>query len=248
MRPWVTTLVVWVVAIVAAVLSGAHIIDLGLGALPPEHAWQAYLLPLPIDGCLLLASMSLADARRQDRSPGFIVWLTLFTGVIGSIAANFSAAPPTLTGRLLAISAPIALALSIEILLSRSGRAIPAVSERRRGNEIPSEGKDTGHVISEPLSAVPNTAEAEAIPASSVKPLEASSRPKSKGSKLPADTQEANRIIAETYRDQGITPNRAQVRRDHRVGAPRADQIIRLIRDMTSEHEPKARELVPVGA
>lgn len=244
MRPWVTTLVVWVVAIVAAVLSGAHIIDLGLGALPPEHAWQAYLLPLPIDGCLLLASMSLADARRQDRSPGFIVWLTLFTGVIGSIAANFSAAPPTLTGRLLAVSAPIALALSIEILLSRSGRVIPALQEGHRGDEMHPEGHHAG----EGFRAVRNELELKEHPVTPVDTPKASPRPKSKGSKLPADTAEANRIMAQAYRDQGITPNRAQVRRDHRVGAPRADQIIRLIRDMTSEQEPKARELLPVSA
>lgn len=248
MRQWVTTSIVVLVAIVAGILSASHIITLGLEAMPSEHDWQAYLLPLPIDGALLMASLSLAEARRQGRKPGLIVWTTLTLGVTGSIAANLAAAPPTLTARLLAVSAPIALALSVELLLSGSEKAIPAHLEARTDVFMSPESKDTREAISTPeivSPEVPRNTVADIVVPESVPTRDKSTRSR------PAETEEANHLIAQDYVTRGMAPNRAQVRQDHKVGAVRADKIIALVREAHTpvmSHGAEARELVPVGA
>lgn len=209
----VTKTVVAVVALVAGILSGAHIIALGLDVLPPGHAWQAWLAPVPIDGALLIASLSLADARRAGRKAGLIVWATLAVGVIGSIAANWSAAPDSFTGKALAVSAPIALALSVEILLSDTGKVV----------------KTSPQIAPEPLLVTPEGEDTQETPKRLTEPLAVKRSRK-------VDPGE-NRRIAEDYVRAGVTPNRARVRADHQVGASRADEIARLVKGMTAEAE-----------
>lgn len=204
--------VVALVALTAGAISASHIIELGQEAYGPGHGWQAALAPVPVDGALLIASLALASARRAGRPAGATVWVTLVTGVIGSIAANLASAPPTLTARLLAVSAPIALALAVEILLAGNGPKKAAETAEEPRTAIP-EGEDT--------RGPQRTAE-------SVKP-----QPTPKAVRPTAEAREArDREIAEAYAVRGIVPNRARVRTDHKVGAGRADRIIRMTRGM----------------
>lgn len=213
-RTGITRATVALVAVTAAVLSAAHIITLGLSVLPPEHAWQAWLTPLPIDGALLIASMSLADSRKAGGKGGLVIWTTLTVGVLGSITANWIAAPPGLVGKALAVSAPIALALSVELLLSGTEKAPVKAAETPVGAVPgPSEGRDTRETV-------------PAVPTQAVAKTGRQASP------------EENRRIAETYARQGVTPNRATVRRDHRVGATRADSIVRLARELETQSVP----------
>lgn len=230
-RGKVTLAVVALVAVIAGILSGAHIITLGLEVLPPGHEWQAWLAPIPIDGALLVASLSMAEARRQGRKAGAVVWSTLIAGIGGSIAANLAAAPPTLTAQLLAVSAPIALALSVEILLASSGK--PEASSQIDSNDLnrTSEGEDTRETDSE--------AHRGSEPPSALKAVRKTTA-NTTGSR--GGTAEANRVIAEAYAVTGVIPSRGTVRQEHRVGAKRADEIIALTRVMVNAAE--ARTLV----
>lgn len=244
MRTWITTSIVVLVAIVAGILSASHIIQLGLEALPPEHDWQAYLLPLPIDGALLMASLRLAEAKRQNCKPGFIVWMTLFLGVIGSIAANLAAAPPTLTAQLLAVSAPIALTLSVEILLSGFGRPVKASEIDSEPLSTPRGSEDTGEAIPTPQIPVLRIDDSQGKSASAVNASPKRAKEEAKATSQGISTDEANRLIAQDYVTQGVTPNRAQVRQDHRVGAQRADKIIALVREANTMRQEASADLV----
>jgi hypothetical protein len=251
-RGKVTLAVVALVAVIAGILSGAHIITLGLEVLPPGHEWQAWLAPIPIDGALLVASLSMAEARRQGRKAGAVVWSTLIAGIGGSIAANLAAAPPTLTAQLLAVSAPIALALSVEILLASSGK--PETSSQIASGVLPdaagpltrsqidsnglnrtSEGEDTRESLSEAHRGSEPPKRSEDSP-TAVKGIQKASPGQRAG------TAEANRVIAEAYAATGVIPSRGTVRQEHRVGAKRADEIIALTRVMVNAAE--ARTLV----
>lgn len=111
----VTAAAVLVVAVTAAVTSFSHQHTLALAAGETETA--ALLLPLSVDGLTLAASLVLLDARRSGRPAGALPWLALGLGVIASLTANVAAADPTVVGRVVAAWPPVALALSIELLL-----------------------------------------------------------------------------------------------------------------------------------
>jgi len=59
-------------------------------------------------------------AARGKRQSGPLPWLALLLGLGASLAANVAAAEPTLVGRLVAAWPPVALALSVEMLLRQT--------------------------------------------------------------------------------------------------------------------------------
>lgn len=111
----VTVLAVLIVAGVAAVLSYAHMRHLGVEA---GEGWRANLIPISVDGMMVVASMTALAKRRQGKAAP-VAWLGLALGVTASLAANVAAAEPTLVGRLLAAWPPLALVLAFELLLEQ---------------------------------------------------------------------------------------------------------------------------------
>jgi transposase-like protein len=111
----VTVVGVIVVAGVAAVLSYAHMRHLAIEA---GEGWRADLLPLSVDGMMVVASMT-ALARRRAGEQAWFAWTAIFLGVAASLAANVAAAEPTLKGRLVAGWAPLALLFAFELLLQQ---------------------------------------------------------------------------------------------------------------------------------
>lgn len=111
----VTVLGVLVVAAIAAILSYAHMRHLAIDA---GEGWRADLLPLSVDGMMVVASMTLLKRRRQ-RARALLAWAGLLLGAAASLAANVAAAQPTVEGRLIAAWPPVALLLAFELLLQQ---------------------------------------------------------------------------------------------------------------------------------
>lgn len=95
----VAMLAVAVVAVVAAVVSYAHMQQLAAEA---GEGWRSHLLPLSVDGLLIAAAMSMVVARLHGGRPSPLAWIALTLGIVASLAANVAAAEPTLVGRLVA--------------------------------------------------------------------------------------------------------------------------------------------------
>jgi hypothetical protein len=74
--------------------------------------WRAWLLPVSVDGLVLVASRTMLVRRRAGQSAGALAWAALLLGLTASLAANVAAAEPTLIGRLLAAWPPVALLFS----------------------------------------------------------------------------------------------------------------------------------------
>lgn len=114
----VTAIAVLVVAGVAALISYSHMRSLAMSA--GEDVWAATLLPFSVDGMLACASMTALVRKRTGRSVGFLPWAALLLGVAASVAANIASAEPTVTGRAIAAWPPVALLVSLELLLRQT--------------------------------------------------------------------------------------------------------------------------------
>jgi DNA-binding transcriptional ArsR family regulator len=83
----------------------------------------ATLLPLSVDGLLLVATIALGDGRRHRGS----AWLAFFVGVAASLAANVLATPGGALARVVSAWPAVALLLTVEVL-ARSGKAAPVAA------------------------------------------------------------------------------------------------------------------------
>lgn len=105
---------VLLVALVAAVISYAHIYEL---AERHGEEWRSALLPLSVDGMLVAATLAIVDRRRRREPAGWVPWLGLTLGIAASLAGNVAAARPDLVSQIVAAWPPLALAVSIETMV-----------------------------------------------------------------------------------------------------------------------------------
>lgn len=113
-RVW-STAAALVVAAIAAVASYAHMRGLAL-----EHGQGTVistLLPVSVDGMLVVATLALGDGRRRRWS----AWLAFTAGVSVSIVANVLAARPELVARCISAWPAVAFLLTVEVI-TRGGR------------------------------------------------------------------------------------------------------------------------------
>ncbi|WP_433330173.1 DUF2637 domain-containing protein [Spirillospora sp. CA-294931] len=119
-----------VLAGIAAVISYKHMYQLVLQY--GEASWTAALLPVSVDGMIVVASMSLLVDSRQGRRSGLLPWALLVLGSAASLAANVAVAEPSLVGRLIAAWPSCALIGAYELLMRQvrngSQRMTPAAS------------------------------------------------------------------------------------------------------------------------
>lgn len=120
------------VTVIAAVASYDHMRELAERAGQPPLL--AALLPLSVDGMILVATLALGDGRRSRWS----AWLAFVLGVAASLAANVIVAPPDLTARVVSAWPAVALLLTVEIL-TRAGTApaTPATATAARADRVP---------------------------------------------------------------------------------------------------------------
>ncbi|MEW2382305.1 DUF2637 domain-containing protein [Micromonospora sp. NPDC047707] len=108
-----------VVAGVAAIASYSHMRD--LAAEHGQGPLLANLLPVSVDGMLIVASAVTADDRAADRRPRLSARVSFVVGVVASIVANVLAAPPDPVARVISAWPALALLLVVE-MLSGGGR------------------------------------------------------------------------------------------------------------------------------
>ena len=108
------------VASIAAWSSWSHMVHVALRF--GERPEVAYVLPISVDGMLIVASTSMVDDRRAGRPVRWSARIAFLTGVGASVAANIAAAQPTLGARIVAAWPAVALLLVVE-MLSRARRA-----------------------------------------------------------------------------------------------------------------------------
>jgi hypothetical protein len=115
------------VAAVAAVASYTHMYQLAnshtqqnlhQGNLSYLNMLVPYLLPLSVDGLLVVASITILYAKRRNVDAPVWSYISVYTGIAISLSANYAAAAGgDIIAKLLNILAPIALALTWELIL-----------------------------------------------------------------------------------------------------------------------------------
>lgn len=103
-----------VVAGVAAIASYSHMRD--LAAAHGQSPLLANLLPVSVDGMLIVASAVMADDRAAGRPARLSARVSFAVGVVASIVANVLAAPPDLVARVISAWPALALLLVVEML------------------------------------------------------------------------------------------------------------------------------------
>lgn len=180
------------VAGIAAWSSWSHMVHVALRY--GERAEVAYVLPLSVDGMLVVATVAMADDKRCGRTVRLSARVAFLAGVVASVAANIAAAQPSVGARIVAGWPALALLLVVEIL-SRSGRRLtvagPVAVETPA--TVPATGVDQLHVDPEDATQEP--------PAVTEEP------PALKPSRRPVRRQTAaDRVVKAAARTPAATP------------------------------------------
>ncbi|MBQ0902687.1 DUF2637 domain-containing protein [Micromonospora sp. U21] len=113
------------VAAVAGFASYRHIYDVATEA--GEHQGVAAVLPLAIDGLILVATLAMLDDKRHQRRPRLSARVALVFGILATLAANVASAESTVTARLVAAVPAVSFLLAVEVL-ARSGKPLPVAA------------------------------------------------------------------------------------------------------------------------
>ncbi|WP_084965480.1 DUF2637 domain-containing protein [Thermoactinospora rubra] len=105
---------------IAAVVSFRHMHELCLRH--GEDHLAAVLIPLAVDGTIVVASMSILLANRYGSRGGALAWILLITGSLASLGANVAVAEPSVIGRIIAAWPSAALIGSYELLMAQIRR------------------------------------------------------------------------------------------------------------------------------
>ncbi len=108
-------------AVIAAVVSFRHMHELCLRH--GEDYLAAVLIPLAVDGIIVVASMSILLANRYGSRGGALAWTLLVVGSLARLGANVAVAEPSLIGRIIAAWPSLALIGSYELLMSQIRRS-----------------------------------------------------------------------------------------------------------------------------
>ncbi|GAA3543252.1 hypothetical protein GCM10022419_024280 [Nonomuraea rosea] len=140
---------VLVLAGIAAVVSFRHMHELCLRH--GEDHLAAVLIPLAVDGAIVVASMSILLANRYGSRGGALAWIMMLIGSLASLGANIAVAEPSLIGRIIAAWPSAALIGSYELLMSQirlaSAKKHPVAQDTRDAIDESNGGDD--HACSE---------------------------------------------------------------------------------------------------
>jgi hypothetical protein len=119
------------VAAVAGFSSYQHIVEVAYRA--GEHPTVAAVIPLSIDGLIVVGTMAMVEDKRAGRRPRLSARVALGFGVVATLAANIASAQPHFMSRCVAAVPAVAFLITVEVL-ARSGRKpaaeqdVPAVA------------------------------------------------------------------------------------------------------------------------
>ncbi len=115
-----------IVAAVAGFSSYEHIRSVAAAA--GERQAVAVVLPLAIDGLIVVGTMAMLEDKRAGRRPRLSARFALGFGIVATIAANIASAQPTVTARLVAAVPAISFLIAVEVL-ARTGRRVDQAAE-----------------------------------------------------------------------------------------------------------------------
>jgi hypothetical protein len=136
-----------VVALVAAIASYSHMKAVAMVHGQPELL--AALMPLSVDGLLIVASIVMAEDRENGFRPRPSARGSFWGGVAASIAANVLAAPDDVISRLISGWPAIALFAVVEMLVRPPRKRAVAVS----GSTVPGPGPVAAVTVTAPVPA-----------------------------------------------------------------------------------------------
>jgi hypothetical protein len=121
-----------VVAAIAALASYSHMRGLALRYGQPELISD--LLPISVDGMMVVATIALGDGRRNRWS----AWAAFWTGVTASVLANVLAAQPSGIARCISAWPAIAFLLVVEVI-TRGGRSHASSDTDDEAQQLPAQ-------------------------------------------------------------------------------------------------------------
>lgn len=163
------------VGVIAGIASYTHMRDVGLAT--HQGAVISSLVPLSVDGLVLVATLAIGDGRKHT----FTAWLAFLIGVGVSLAANVAAADPNALARCWSAWPSAGFLLAVEVLI-RGGRKLPADL---------------------PQSAAAKPSERDGLNPSQSDGFPSSSRP---SPRRPSSTTSAARVAAASRRMPGASP------------------------------------------
>jgi hypothetical protein len=214
-----------------------------------ERPEVALVLPLSVDGMLVVASAAMVDDKRAGRPVRLSARLAFTVGMFASIAANVVGAHPNLGARIVAGWPALALLLVVE-MLSRSGRALrqpltqsavepgeALTTEAHSRQALTLMATQSGHAVADSADAcrILNAGAESAAPVADLAPAPWVG-PGARPVEAPAEEDEltAARTVAGELSAAGrrITRDglaRALRERGHRVGTDRAAVLVRAV-------------------
>jgi hypothetical protein len=126
----VTVLVVLAVAVLAAVQSYTHMLDVARGfEHNPARAWRANIFPLSVDGLAAAATLVLVTRRRAGLPDGYGPWAILTVAVGVSTLANVMGADDDAGARFISAWPAVAFPIAVHLLAVQRKASRPAVAE-----------------------------------------------------------------------------------------------------------------------
>ncbi|MEV0391782.1 DUF2637 domain-containing protein [Polymorphospora rubra] len=120
-----------------------------------ERPEVAYVLPLSVDGMLVVASAAMMEDKRAGRRVRWSARLAFVAGVVASVAANIAAAQPSLGARIVAAWPAVALLLVVE-MLTRSQPVSRPTPNPSRGTRPVQHGVQGSETKPEPAARHPS--------------------------------------------------------------------------------------------
>ncbi|MEV5765653.1 DUF2637 domain-containing protein [Micromonospora sp. NPDC052213] len=178
------------VALVAGYASFSHIFKVARQA--GEHVSVASVLPLSIDGLILVGTLAMLDDKRSNRKPRLSARLAVAFGIVATLAANIASAHPTWTARAVAAVPPVAFLLAVEVL-SRRGKLINQPEPVSRPTIAPSKPEPVRLPTALP-TVEPSKPEPVAVEPVKAQPVKRTSQPSTKP--VPRSLTSADRIMS----------------------------------------------------
>lgn len=110
-----------------------------------EDPLAAVLIPLAVDGTIVVASMSILLANRYGSRGGTLAWTLLIVGSLASLGANVAVAEPSVIGRVIAAWPSAALIGSYELLMSQIRRVAADPSRQAEVAALP--GREAAELV-----------------------------------------------------------------------------------------------------
>lgn len=201
---WSTTAVVVLLATVAAVVSYRHAYEVIVAH--GETGFTAVLVPLTIDGLIFASSMVLLDSARRGLKVPWLARVALVLGIAATLAANvMHGIAHGVIGAVVAAWPAVALVVSYELLMGLI----------RRGHSV---STLTVSDLTQSATVGVSPTDVPAVPAAPPAPTPV----------LTPAPDELFPVAAQRFSDdlsEGRVPTLAIIKRDLKVGQPRAVRI-----------------------